>query len=345
MNSHKKSEKNRVLITPRDVAVMKDIAVEPAMLSEIRNRYFRSGDRISSLPAVSRRISKLVKSGYVVRTLKNRKLNFGIGEAGAQYLSERLGYEKKNINVEKGKGFLMDRKKPLKNRWVCVTSRDLFVFERLSSGPAIFETLKKHFTSCDAFARRRLQKLSDCGYIKKVKYPSKPSLLFYISEKGAQELSAKLGYDLDQIRMTIVRPEEVAHELMITEIVKIIKEEEHTGIYEVLTLNDDICGRKDPSFTKGIFIPDIHLHVKTYDGIFFKFNVEVDSGKRPVKAIIEKIKNYGNIVVIITTTSARKNAIKKAIMRDKSVSKRPFMVLFSEIVKEREFVKRNWDRD
>ena len=284
----------------------------------------------------------MVKFDLLRKSIINGRLHFAIGESGAQYLSERLGYEKENIKVEKGKSFLVFRKKQA-NKFVCITERDMAIFESLSHGPATFITLKKHFACSEAFARRRLQKLSDQGYIKKVIYPSKASLIFYIGERGAQELMDKSGYDEKRIRMNVVRVEEVMHELMVTEVVKIIREEEKTGIYEVIELKDDRYVRKDPSFTRGVFIPDLHLDVLTYDRKSFKFNIEVDSGKRPVKTIIEKINNYGNIVVIITTTSARKNAIKKAIMRYKSVSKSFFIGLFSEIVKERTFVKRDWN--
>ncbi len=317
---------------------MKDIASDPQTLSEIKEKHFRA----TSLAAVSRRLSKLVKSICLRRTLINGRLHFGIGEVGAQYLCERLGYEKENIKIEKGKGFLIERKKPLKNKWVCVTPRDLKTFERLSNGPATFLTLKKNFASSDAFIRRRLQKLSDCGYIKKVKYPSNPSLFFYIAERGAEEIMNKLGYDQDRIRMNIVRAEEVEHELMVTEIIRIIREEESSNKYEVLNLLDDINIRKSFDFKQGVSIPDVSLAIETNDGKYFSFSIEVDSGKRSTKAIIEKIKWYGGIIIIITTTHPRKKALQKAISRDRSVLSRPLIGLLSEVARERSLISRNW---
>lgn len=345
----KKINRIGIVITPRDAEVFINIASKPLTLSEIRNLHFKHRGRTSSRPAASRRLSKLARFGYLCKTLKNGVVQFTLGESGTEYLSEKLGYDKNKIKIVKEKSFFITKKRYTRGNRISITRRDEKIFGILASGPATFATLRKLFTKTDGILStkqnvfKRLQKLSCFGYLQKVIYPSNPSILYYIGEMGAEYLVNTLNYESERIRMNPVKREEVAHELLITEIVRKIKDEEDRLMYKVLFLHDDHYMRMFSSRKKGVLFPDLYLSIQDPEGVKVVYRVEVDSGKRSARALVTKILNYTKNILIITLTSGRRATLQKAIMNTSdALINRTFLALFADIVREGFVECRGW---
>lgn len=338
----RKKKINRIVIMPRDVEIIKSLASKSSSLFEINKLFFTSDGRTSSRPAISRRLSKLVRFRYLCKTIKNGVVRFSLGESGVEYLSQKLGYDKAKLKIGKEKSSFSVKKRHTKGERIVITPRDRKIFEMMASGPATFAILRKCFTKPDGKlsskqnAFKRLQKLSHFGYLQKFIYPSNPSILYYLGEMGAEYLIHTLNYESERIRMNVVKREEVAHELLITEIVRKIRDEEDRLTYKVLFLYDDHYQRMFSRREKGVLFPDLYLSIQNPESDKVVYRVEVDTGKRPIKELLNKIKKYPKNILIITLTTQRRNTLQKAIMniRNESLINRTFLALFADIIRE-----------
>lgn len=348
----KTKSKISIIITSRDEEILKRLYVEPHTRFQIREKYFKCGEKYASNAAVSRRLRKLLINNYIIEEMTDGKLCFCLGESGANYLQSKLGYKIDHLTFDQPKGFLIRKRKDTGYKRLVLTSRDLDVCEALARGPAIFETLAKYFVKDDGtpcsrpFVTRRLQKLEYFGFIKRVDYKfSNPSIVFYIDAIGAEELMLRRNYDSDQIRMTIVKREELLHEFLITKIVWLIHNELDELKYRIRFIYDDHYLRKKMGNKKNTHIPDLYLGIETEDGKKYLFCVEVDTGKRPAWTLSEKIEYYrGKDIKIITINHKRMEIIKREIMNtvDINIIKRTEIGVLSDIAKEGFFYRRGW---
>lgn len=351
--SGKRKKKNfKVLITPRDEDILKAVAEKPVPLSYIKEKYFKKGSRILSDTTISLRISKLVKGSYLSKNIVDGKYHIGVGEEGVRYLSEKLGYDINRLKVFKLKSTLPVKIKPPPNGSIIVTPRDINIFERLACGPASFASLRTHFKKSDGkpcsqqMVSKRLHKLSGLGYLKKVAYPFKPSLIYYLGDMGSQYLISNLNYEPERIRTHIVKKDNLAHELIITEIVKAIKKEESKALYEVNFLYDDHYQRQLSTREKGVLFPDLCVSISTSIGTKYTYYIEVDTGKRSSKLLVEKIKYYKHKILLITPTSKRRSTLQNSIIssNDESLIPRIGLAVFGDIVKDGLVGCKTWKR-
>lgn len=329
---------NWKFITERDDALIQAVALQIQPSANLKKAFYENVD----YSAYSRRICKLARRNIIVKIKNTGNLQIGLGENGADYLVEIRGYKRESLLIQKPRTTQRERRKLKKNSFIVLTESEIKILEHLACGISTSPALIKFYRKKDGgyrnvrHAYRRIAKAVNAGYIKKISFGSFPQKIYLIDELGIEYLTCNMGYNADRIRSNEPGETQIAHELMISDIVRSIKKEEDMLLYKVEHLYDDNYMRTHSRHRKGAILPDLNLRITTPDGSKYTYHIEVDTGKRPVSSLIEKILQYPSNTLVIVPHTSRKNNVQKALLmtRDTKCIDKTFFAIASDVIKE-----------
>lgn len=247
--------------------------------------------------------------------------------------------------MEKAKAIKRKPKEKTRRRRALITDRDMDIFRMLSSGPATFVQIrlfmekiyKRHMS--ESVLWTRLSKLKGGGYINSRRYAGREQGRFslYSLTPLSIELLAKAGYPAGGLRAALPDDAAVAHEMLVTDVVRAIKREGFR-LYEYQLADRNILKQASGGIKRSHAYPDLHVrltlnvngtrHIKTYD-------IEVDNTTAlPVHAI-RKVGGLSHTTLVLCSVAQRIDALKRALAASEArgISGRVFFCLLPDFIK------------
>lgn len=212
------------------------------------------------------------------------------------------------------------RKSKRKKRLSVITDRDMDIFRMLSSGPAVFIQIRlfmeriyrQKMTASALWAR--LSKLKASGHIQSRRYAGREThgmFSLYSLTPLSIELLVNAGYPPGGIRAMLPDDSMVAHDMLVTDIVRTIKRD-GVGLYEYQLTDKNTLKQ---ALNKSGDYPDLHLRLsfdpKKNHNVKI-YGIEVDLGAALPAGIVGKVKQLPNHTLILCRTAGRVESLKRA---------------------------------
>lgn len=194
-----------------------------------------------------------------------------------------------------------------------ITERDKDIFRYLSSGPATIAqiaryvniSLKKKYQKAEHENKagkyidgyqstlQRLWILKKAGYLQSARYPNRSGKgaesLYALKERAIEVLVAQ-GYSSETIRAFLPSPYHVAHELEVTDIIRVIKKESYKSNYDVKIVDENNLKRM--AIKEGVYkaYPDLAVALTLGGGKTVHIAVEIDNGSFLPRDMVEKLR-------------------------------------------------------
>ncbi len=209
----------------------------------------------------------------------------------------------------------------LNNEWQI--KRDHEIFHFLGSGVATSHQIRQALFIHDngkIMSRQacecRLHKLVAMGYLVKRQYSGirRVVTLFGLAERGIDELAKSTDLERDHIRSGMPNPEKLVHELMLSAVMRIIRDDARNNVYKLVYVYDDTVMKNITRPTRGIYYPDLLVRVLCPNSGLVTFFLELDAGNKSKKYWVYKISSWANITLVLTLNIKRLEIMKQYVL-------------------------------
>ncbi|MEW6409749.1 MAG: hypothetical protein AB1488_06510 [Nitrospirota bacterium] len=236
--------------------------------------------------------------------------------------------------------------------YVSITDRDIDIFKTLSAGPATLEQLYRYHwkKNRNEFLhkenlRKRLSKLVNAGFLYKQRYNRTritSGILYYLTRLSVEYLTVYCNYAAENIRMSIVSQEDMFKELIITEVVRVVKSDMMKRQMKYL-IRDSRWFLSNTENGDGIS-PDLYIRIKD-SNTERKYFVVVDIGSEVIRDVINRVQAIRGVVLIITLNKMRFDILKKTLLQvdDHALYIKTCFILLSEL-SSKGFFSCSWEK-
>jgi len=215
-----------------------------------------------------------------------------------------------------GEIYLKDKEKQIQ--------RDLEIMKMLTSGIATKDYLA-HVCFRDESGKqvsrqvveRRLATLEKNGYIARRRYGSmnteKSHDIYTLAERGINEVCKVFSYEKDFIRHYFPTVDKLVHELQLSSIMRVIKNQAEEGKFKIVEMFDDVVMKRRAGSSKSFYYPDLVIMMETNLGRKCVFYLELDGASKSAFYWKRKVIGWEWPTLVLSFTTARLEMMKQYV--------------------------------
>lgn len=220
---------------------------------------------------------------------------------------------------------------------VQISERDKDIFRFLSSGPATIEQINAYLTKIGrvkhlhksvspnnlptrekklAYLYLRLSRLVKAGYIKSKVYNNRSGsgvFALYALTPYSVAVLAEMGHMPEMVRHNLPQSFFVAHDLAVTDIVRMIKKESYNKGFELVYMDESVLKTESKGGKKKAIYPDLLLKMKKKD-MYKEVAIELDNGTILVANIVKKLKDTKTVTVVLCMIQKRIDVLRAGFL-------------------------------